>query len=176
MKYIYRDEVSNGDSKLAGIANMACNSVVKSKIPVYESVEEFINYNYLHSDLDTKKLAKKLYEEASDMEKGLDGSEVVMYRCHRIVERQIRDEREKMQNSLLKDATHVDDGKYLVIKYEQVGYHDDSYGVSLGLYTTKDVAKKCLDIIMEKRPYLQDKEIFVEDENGNSIVIEDERE
>ncbi len=165
MKYIYFKEIK---------ANLGQISEGR-KVHVFENREEFIKYKFYGVKLDEEELAQSMFDASKENIRELrngnttltpslkelklweHGEDVAMHEFKNRAHRFIHEEKTRVREDMIKHASrHL--GKYYAIKKTVaigqfgVGRYNDTIELNKGLFVSKEVARECALVMIEKHP------------------------
>lgn len=165
MKYIYFKEIK---------ANLGQISEGR-KVPVFENREEFIKYKFYGEKLDEEEIAQNMFdaskENIAEMRNGNTlfapkvkdlllwehGEDAAMHEFKLKAHKFIHEEKTRRREDMIKHASrHL--GKYYAIKKTvaigqfDLGRYNDTIELNKGLFVSKEVARECALVMIEKHP------------------------
>ncbi len=157
MKYKSIYEIGLRYRSLFGIYNAT------EKLPVFENVEEFKSYTF-PKQIDFQKATQELYDMRSEEEKYNYGDDAVWRKCERAVKSQISADLAAKRAVMLEEAQHFDKNVVGLKEERTIGRLDETGYYFLGLFANEDVARKCVDVLVERDLSSEDKVVFLNEE------------
>ncbi len=156
MKYITIDKINKN--------NMACG--IEEINPIFESKEEWMNFNAFPTREMIEKEALKIYDSKSQEEKDYYGESELMSKCMRQVERDMDKKVKEERSNMLKNAEPLQGSCLFLSQERRVTMHDEE-NFNLGIFANREALNDCLEGIKSfgKTGY----PFVVSDENGKVL-------
>ena len=144
-----------------------------TKVPVFETVDEFMNYEHLRNRYDVEKEAKRLQAGVSDEEIYNYGISYVLQNCRENVERNIRYKQSNLRLNIMNKAKLIKEKFFALVETRVLSSHDETCLINQGLCATEEVARECAKYLKEQElinvDVLDKDGINIEDESESSL-------